>query len=582
MRTAVSLLARFGLAVTAFVLGGWMLPWPAPGGAAPVAAATVTFVVNSTADSHDAHPGNGKCADRAGRCTLRAAVEAAGSEPAGTSVSIEVPAGSYLLTLGSLDLTGNTISIIGAGTGAIAGNGSGSTVIQARGSFRTVNVGKAATARLARVTITGGNAGPSGYGGGVYNAGKLTITLSVITKNTAVAGGGVANAGGTLTVTGSTISDNNAPYYGGGGIQNGGLHNVPGLVTVTNSVITGNTSGGDGGGILNGQNGHPSIAHNAAAVVRAVCPRIRRCAGRLGLPGTGRTAGGPKGMNLLVFGTQVTGNTSGNAGGAIASDGGTAVVARSTLTGNSAGTAVGGGISAYGSLTVALTTISSNEASYGGGIEFFNGNGPIPSTATVEQSTLSDNKASVGGGIDDADVVTVMASTLAGNKAQQGGGIEVEGAAIKVLNSTFAGNTGSGIETYACGGGTVGYTTMNGNDSALALSCSDLRLTGTIVAGSTSGGNCVGAAPMETAGYNLDSGTACGFAKSTDLTKTGPKLGKLAANGGPTMTEMPARGSPTINHGGARATGCPRTDQRGLSRPFGPACDIGSVEARHK
>lgn len=29
MRTAVSLLARFGLAVTAFVLGGWMLPWPA-------------------------------------------------------------------------------------------------------------------------------------------------------------------------------------------------------------------------------------------------------------------------------------------------------------------------------------------------------------------------------------------------------------------------------------------------------------------------------------------------------------------------------------------------------------------------
>jgi hypothetical protein len=102
------------------------------------------------------------------------------------------------------------------------------------------------------------------------------------------------------------------------------------------------------------------------------------------------------------------------------------------------------------------------------------------------------------------------------------------------------------------------------------------------VAGSTSGGNCAGAAPAETVGYNLDSGTTCGFTKSTDLTKTGPKLGKLAANGGPTMTEMPARGSPAINHGGARSTGCPRTDQRGLSRPFGPACDIGSVEARHK
>ncbi len=568
MRTATSLLTRFGLALAAFALGGWMLPWPAPGGAAPVAAA--------------AHPGNGKCADSAGRCTLRAAAEAAGSEPAGTSVSIEVPAGSYLLTLGSLDLTGNAISITGAGTGAIAGTGSGSTVIQAKGSFRTVNVGKAATATLSRVTITGGNAGPSGYGGGVYNAGKLTIRLSVISKNRAVAGGGIANAGGMLTVTGTTVSDNSAPVYGGGGIQNGGLHNVPGLVTVTDSTITGNTSGGDGGGILNGQNGHPSTARSAAVAVRPVCARIRRCAGGLGWPGNGRTAGGPKGVNLTVTGTQVTGNTSTNAGGAIANDGGTAVVTSSTLTGNSAGAAVGGGISAYGSLTVDLSTISSNKAAYGGGIEFFNGDGPIPSKATVEQSTLSDNKASVGGGIDDGSIVTVTASTLAGNKAQQGGGIEVEGATIKVLNSTFTGNIGSGIETFACGGGTVGYTTMDGNDSALSLSCPGLRLTGTIVAGSTSGGNCAGAAPSETVGYNLDSGTACGFAKSTDLTKTGPKLGKLAANGGPTMAEMPARGSPAINHGGTRATGCPRTDQRGLSRPFGPACDIGSVEARHR
>jgi hypothetical protein len=388
-------------------------------------------------------------------------------------------------------------------------------------------------------------------------------------------------------VTGTTVSDNTAPGYGGGGIQNGGLHNVPGLVTVTDSAITGNSVGDDGGGILNGQNGHPATAHSAAVAVRPVCPRIHRCAGGLGGPGTGRTGGGrtgggPKGVNLTVTGTQITGNTSTNAGGAIASDGGTAVVTRSTLTGNSAGAAVGGGIYAYGSLTVEASTISSNKASYGGGIEFFNGNGPVPSIATVKQSTLSDNTAGIGAGIDDGSVVTVTASTLAGNKAQQGGGIEVEGATINVLNSTFTGNRGSGIQTYACGGGTVGYTTMNGNDSALSLSCPDLRLTGTIVAGSTSGSNCAGAAPAETAGYNLDSGTACGFAKPTDLTKTGPKLSKLAADGGPTMTEMPARGSPAINHGGTRATGCPRADQRGLSRPFGPACDIGSVEARHR
>src|SRR5215469_12831821 len=228
---------------------------------------------------------------------------------------------------------------------------------------------------LSQVTITGGNAGSAGYGGGVFNTGKLTISLSVISGNTAAAGGGIANAGGTLTVTGTTVSHNTAPGYGGGGIQNGGLHNVPGLVTVTNSTITGNTSGGDGGGILNGQNGHPATAHSAAVAVRPVCPRIRRCAGGLGWPGTGRTAGGPKGVNLTVTGTQLTGNTSTNSGGAIASDGGTAVV---------------------------------------------------------------------------------TSSTLAGNKARQGGGIEVEGATINVVNNTFSGNGGSGIETCACGGGSVG------------------------------------------------------------------------------------------------------------------------------
>ena len=48
------------------------------------------------------------------------------------------------------------------------------------------------------------------------------------------------------------------------------------------------------------------------------------------------------------------------------------------------------------------------------------------------------------------------------------------------------------------------------------------------------------------------------------------------------MTQTLRHGSPAINHAGTRATGCPPADQRGFSRPFGPACDIGSVEARHR
>jgi CSLREA domain-containing protein len=575
VRIATSLMTRCVLAAIAFVLAGWVLQWPASGAGASLG---VTFTVNSTADSHDAHPGSGKCADSAGRCTLRAAVEACDAEPAGTSVTIQVPAGTYRLTLGSLGLTANTISITGTGSGAIAGTGSGSTVVQAQGAFRVVDVGSAVTATLSMLTITGGNAGGSGYGGGVYNSGHLTVSASVIRGNTAAAGGGIANAGGTLTVAHAMVTGNTDSGFGGGGIQNGGLHNVAGLVTVTGSTVSDNSGGGDGGGILNGQNGRPASAHSAAVGVRPDCPPVRRCAGEPGRPGIARPTAG---LRLVVTGTQITSNTSGNAGGGIANDGGVTTVTGSTLTGNSAGDGIGGGIQAFGSLTVKLSTISSNKGSRGGGIEVFDGHVRVPSVATVEQSTLSGNKAGIGGGIETSTTLTVTGSTLTGNKAQQGGGIEVEDTTIRVFNSTMTGNAHAAIQTFACGGGTVGYTTFDANSPDLSLSCPDLQLVGTIVAGPASGTNCAGASPTETAGYNLDSGTSCGFTKPTDLTKTSPRLGKLADNGGPTMTQTLRHGSPAINHAGTSANGCPAIDQRGLSRPFGPACDIGAVEVRH-
>jgi hypothetical protein len=33
---------------------------------------------------------------------------------------------------------------------------------------------------------------------------------------------------------------------------------------------------------------------------------------------------------------------------------------------------------------------------------------------------------------------------------------------------------------------------------------------------------------------------------------------------------------------GTRATRCPPADQRGFSRPYGPAGDIGAAQARHR
>src|SRR5207253_10692871 len=95
---------------------------------------------------------------------------------------------------------------------------------------------------------------------------------------------------------------------------------------------------------------------------------------------------------------------------------------------------------------------------------------------------------------------------------------------------------------------------------------------------STAGPNCRG--PFrEAQGYNLSSDTSCGFTRATDITTPTPRLGPLAPNGGPTETMALLPGSPAINEGGSGANGCPATDQRGVRRPQGAACDIGAYEA---
>ena len=201
----------------------------------------------------------------------------------------------------------------------------------------------------------------------------------------------------------------------------------------------------------------------------------------------------------------------------------------------------------------------------------------------MTNSTLSGNSAEGGGGIENTGPLTVTNSTLSGNTASLGfgGGIENRGP-LTVTNSTLSGNTagnrGGGIGNFA--NAALIYVTVASNSSGIWNSggAATLVLTGTSVANSTSAPNCIG--PIsESAGYNLDSGASCGFSKSTDLTTTDPLLGPLFNYGGPTSTMALLPGSPAIDHGGASVNGCPTTDQRGVVRPQGPACDIGAYEA---
>ncbi len=84
-------IGRDSLAVIAIVLATAFL-------AAPAHAAT--FTVNNTGDQGDALRGDGKCDSDTQGCTLRAAIEEAGSSDINPSNTINVPAGTYNLVNG--------------------------------------------------------------------------------------------------------------------------------------------------------------------------------------------------------------------------------------------------------------------------------------------------------------------------------------------------------------------------------------------------------------------------------------------------------------------------------------------------
>ncbi len=79
-----------------------------------------------------------------------------------------------------------------------------------------------AAVKLDGVTITGGHAGLSGDGGGIYNAGGMvTVINSPVEGNTATDGGGIYNNSGTLTPVNVIFEGNTAAD--GGGIYNSGV-----------------------------------------------------------------------------------------------------------------------------------------------------------------------------------------------------------------------------------------------------------------------------------------------------------------------------------------------------------------------
>jgi hypothetical protein len=104
-----------------------------------------------------------------------------------------------------------------------------------------------------------------------------------------------------------------------------------------------------------------------------------------------------------------------------------------------------------------------------------------------------------------------------------------------------------------------------------------LNYSNTIIANSSAGGDCViVGGTIGTNSNNLVEDGSCSAGGVNFLTGD-PLLGLLRDNGGPTQTMALLTGTPAIDAGSL--ADCPATDQRGVSRPQGAGCDIGSFES---
>jgi CSLREA domain-containing protein len=386
---SISICGRFALAaLLTFLITGIVRVTPAR---------AAGIVVNSSADT---------VAGNDGLCTLREAITAAvsdlpsGATPgecaAGSTGTDDISfAGNYTITLGDqLPLITTSMTI--------TGQGAANTIIQAAASpnhpqWRVFQVSPTGNLTLDQVTVRNGFCGGSctggsdanpefgEFGGGILNAGNVSLMNSTIAGNEAAGGGGVYNSG-ILTMTNTIFTDNEAAAGRGGGVYS------TGTLTVTDSTFLEN------------------IADTEA-----------------GIHSTG---------TLNVMNSTFSGNHAFSGSGGIGNNG-TGTVLNSTFSGNWAGDGGGGGIENGGTLSVVNSTFSGNHAWAGGGINNFK-------TITVTNVTFSDNTVAdgnEGGGIYSENVLGGASAVLKNTILANNGGGNCHGMITNGGNNLDSGTT---------------------------------------------------------------------------------------------------------------------------------------------
>jgi CSLREA domain-containing protein len=234
-----------------------------------------------------------------------------------------------------------------------------------------------------------------------------------------------------------------------------------------------------------------------------------------------------------------------------------------------------------------LSLVNGNDTE-GGAISAISFTPPAVLALTIRRCTFANNQTSFQGAAMNLQRValTIEDSTFSNNHAgffSGGGAISALGVGGSIVNSTFSGNTAGTASALNLGGISIAPVSLINNTitanqatrlvAAISSFFADLTLSNNIIAGNV-GGDCRLSSAMTD--HNLDSDNTCLLTGPGDLPGTNPLLGPLADNGGPTDTHALLAGSPALDAGNNST--CPAADQRGVTRPQGPFCDMGAFE----
>jgi hypothetical protein len=437
-------------------------------------------------------------------------------------------------------------------------------------------------------------------------------------------GAAVFSLGGTLNATNCIFTNNAATgglgtsfspfpnYQGDGGWALGGaiyLENATAhlqTVSLTGNAVTGGAGQASpqaGTPISRGGDGAGGVAYltNSTIIISGCSMRSNNATGGGVLgpfsygsgPGSGNGLGGSlfvsQGSSATLQLSSFDGNStvggdgrryqsSGVARGGALFNAGELIALDSTFSGHQSkggqssvlpGLGQGGAIYSIGSLAVSGCTLDDNSAEGG--------------SASQETPVRWPGASGEGGALWSSGTLTATNSTFAANQAiggigggnlpygsggtGSGGGIFVTGGTATLVNLTIAANRADGGPAPSNPPGS-----SEGGDFANTNGAVTFR--NSIVANSANGGDLWGG--VMDAGYNICSDGTANFSAVGSLNNADPQLSALSYNGGPTATMSLLVGSPARD---AVPSGFPTTDQRGASRPQGPAADVGAFEA---